>query len=72
MIFDFPESTEDVIVYTSDDGKVEIPDAAKDKVLTYQKNGETKFFTEDTVVTEEHHGYCRRKAAWCGTDLRKQ
>lgn len=53
VIFDFPESTEDVIVYTSDDGKVEIPDAAKDKVLTYQKNGETKFFTEDTVVTED-------------------
>lgn len=53
VTFDFPESTEDVIVYTSDDGKVEIPDAAKDKVLTYQKNGETKFFTEDTVVTED-------------------
>lgn len=53
VIFDFPESTEDVIVYTSDDGKAEIPDAAKDKVLTYQKNGETKFFTEDTVATED-------------------
>ena len=53
VTFDFPESTEDVIVYTSDDGKVKIPDAAKDKALTYQKNGETEFFTEDTVVTED-------------------
>lgn len=53
VTFDFPESAEDVIVYTSDDGKVEIPDAAKDKALIYQKNGETKFFTEDTVVSED-------------------
>ena len=50
VVFDFPEGTDDVIVYTSADGKAAIPDAAKDKALTYD---ETKIFTGNTVVTAD-------------------
>ena len=50
VVFAFPEETNNVIVYTSADGKAEIPDAAKDKALTYD---ETKIFTGNTVVTAD-------------------
>lgn len=50
VVFAFPEETNNVIVYTSADGKAEIPDAAKDKALTYD---ETKIFTGNIVVTAD-------------------
>lgn len=53
VIFDFPEGTDDVIAYTSDDGTVAIPEAANGKLLTYQKDGKTEIFTEDTIVTAD-------------------
>lgn len=50
VVFAFPKETDNVSVYTSADGKAEIPDAAKDKALTYD---ETKIFTGNTVVTAD-------------------
>ncbi len=50
VVFDFPEGTEDVVVYTSADGTAKIPDAAQDKALAYQNDNETKIFTGNTVV----------------------
>ena len=50
VVFDFPEGTDDGIVYTSADGKAEIPDAAQNMALTYQNDNETKIFTGNTVV----------------------
>lgn len=50
VVFDFPEGTDDVVVYTSADGTAEIPVAAQNMALTYQNDNETKIFTKDTVV----------------------
>lgn len=53
VVFDFPEGTDDIIVYTSADGTAEIPVAAQNMALTYQNDNETKIFTKDTVVTAD-------------------
>lgn len=53
VVFDFPEGTDDVVVYTSADGTAEIPVAAQNMALTYQNDNETKIFTKDTVVTAD-------------------
>lgn len=50
VVFDFPEGTDDIIVYTSAAGTAEIPDAAQNMALTYQNDNETKIFTGNTVV----------------------
>lgn len=53
VVFDFPEGTDDIIVYTSADGTAEIPDAAQNMALTYQNGNETEIFTGNTVVTAD-------------------
>lgn len=53
VVFDFPEETEDVVVYTSAAGTAEIPDAAQNMALTYQNGNETEIFTGNTVVTAD-------------------
>lgn len=51
VVFDFPEETEDVVVYTSAAGTAEIPDAAQNMALSYKNNkNETEIFTGNTVV----------------------
>lgn len=50
VVFDFPEETDDIIVYTSAAGTAEIPAAAQNMALTYQNNGKTEIFTGNTVV----------------------
>lgn len=50
VVFDFPEGTDDVVVYTSADGTAEIPVAAQNMALTYQNDNETEIFTGNTVV----------------------
>ena len=54
VVFDFPEETEDVVVYTSAAGTAEIPVAAQNMALTYKNNkNETEIFTGNTVVTAD-------------------
>lgn len=53
VVFDFPEETEDVVVYTSAAGTAEIPDAAQNMALTYQNGNETEIFTGNTVVSAD-------------------
>lgn len=50
VVFDFPEGTDDVVVYTSADGTAEIPATAQNMALTYQNGNETEIFTGNTVV----------------------
>lgn len=51
VVFDFPEGTDDIIVYTSAAGTAEIPAAAQNMALTYQNDkDETEIFTGNTVV----------------------
>lgn len=51
VVFDFPEGTDDIIVYTSAAGTAEIPAAAQNMALSYKNNkNETEIFTGNTVV----------------------